>query len=107
METNKTRAIIRVKQELRLKEWSEQINEQQASGLTVQKWCEENDVNLKTYYYHLRKVREQCMETAPAIVPVSVPRSDENINIEKNGLQISLPADISADILTALVRELC
>ena len=47
------------------------------------------------------------MENSPTVVPLSVPHSSENIRIEKNGLQISLPADISADTLTALVHELC
>ena len=107
MEANKSTAITTIKHELRLSEWSAQIESQQSSGLSVQKWCAENGVNPKTYYYRLRKVREQCIETAPSIVPLSVPQSSDKINIEKNGLQISLPADISVDILTALVSELC
>lgn len=102
-----TTAITTVKKELRLQEWSAQIKAQQASGLTVQQWCAENGINAKTYYYRLRKVREQFMEDSPSIVPVSVPRSSENIHIEKNGLQISLPADISLETLLALVHELC
>ena len=104
---NTSNAITTVKHELRLQEWSAQIEAQQSSGLTVQKWCAENGISTKTYYYRLRKVREQCMEPAPSIVPLAVPRPNENIRIEKNGLQISLPADISAELLTALVRELC
>ena len=102
-----TTAITTVNKELRLQEWSAQIKAQQASGLTVQQWCAENGINAKTYYYRLRKVREQFMEDSPSIVPVSVPRSSENIHIEKNGLQISLPADISSETLLALVHELC
>ena len=100
-------AITTVKHELRLQEWAEQIKSQQSSGLTVREWCAENGINAKTYYYRLRKVREQFMEDSPSIVPVSVPRSSENIHIEKNGLQISLPADISSETLLALVHELC
>lgn len=64
-------------------------------------------MRLRSAYYHLRKVRERCLESEPAIVPVAVPRSNSDIRIEKNDLQISLPADISADILLALVHELC
>ena len=100
-------AITTVKHELRLQEWAKQIKSQQSSGLSVQKWCAENGIKPNTYYNRLRKVREQFMEDSPSIVPVSVPRSSENIHIEKNGLQILLPADISVDTLTALVRELC
>lgn len=102
-----TPAITRVKQEVKLREWAEQIKAQQESGMTVTAFCAENGINLKTYYYRLRKVREQCMGAAPAIVPVTIPKQSLDIRIEKNGLQISLPADISAETLIALVRELC
>ena len=54
----KTTSITTIKHEVRLQEWSAQIEAQQSSGLTVQKWCEENGLSTKTYYYRLRKVRE-------------------------------------------------
>jgi hypothetical protein len=55
----------------------------------------------------LRKVREQYVDSAPSIVPVTLPQQSSDIRIEKNGLQISLPADISPEALISLVRELC
>ena len=96
-----------VKEEARLHDWAVQIEAQQASGMTVQKWCEENGINPKTYYYHLRKLREKCVASAPAIVPLAVPKQTDGIHIEKNGLQISLPVDMPAETLIALVHELC
>ena len=107
METKTTTAITTVKQELHLREWIEQIKAQQESGMTVAAYCAQNGINIKTYYYRLRKVREQCLESEPAIVPVAVTRATSDIRIEKNGLQISLPSDISADTVLALVHELC
>ena len=58
METESTRAINEVKQEIRLREWSEQIERQQSSGLSVEQWCVKNGIKPKTYYYRLRRVRE-------------------------------------------------
>lgn len=107
MESQTTMAIATVKQELRLNEWSSQIKARQESGLTVQKWCAENGISPKTYYYRLRKVREQCVDSAQTIVPMSVPSQRSDICVEKNGLHISLPADIPSDILLLLVKELC
>lgn len=104
---SKTTAIKAFKQEVRLQEWSAQIKAQQASGMTVQKWCAQNGVNPKTYYYHLKKVRAQYLESAPAIVPLAIPKQSVDIRVEKNGLQISLPADVNPETLLALVRELC
>ena len=66
-----TTAITAVKKEVRMRDWAEQVKAQKASGMTVQKWCEENGINPKTYYYHLRKLREKCAATAPAIVPLA------------------------------------
>ncbi len=103
----KTTALAAVKQEVRLQEWSAQIEAQQASGLTVQQWCAENGIKPKTYYYHLKKVREQFLDSSPAIVPLNVPQQSADIRIEKNGVQISLPVNISPDTLLALVQSLC
>ena len=100
-------AITTVKRNGQLREWAEQIKAQQESGMTVTAFCAQNGINIKSYYYRLRKVREQCLESEPAIVPVAVPRATSDIHIEKNGLQISLPTNISADTLIALIHELC
>jgi hypothetical protein len=103
----KTTALAAVKQDVRLQEWSAQIEAQQTSGLTVLQWCTKNGVKPKTYYYRLKKVREQFLNSSPAIVPLSVPQQSADIRIEKNGLQISLPVNISPDTLLALVQTLC
>ena len=104
---SKTTAIRAIKQEVRLQEWSAQVKAQQASGMTARQWCTENGIKPATYYYHLRLLREQCIEKMPAIVPLTIHKDSSNIRIEKNGLQISLPADVNPEILLALVRELC
>ena len=36
---SKTTKIAAVKQKVRLNDWATQIEAQQASGMTVQKWC--------------------------------------------------------------------
>ena len=104
---DKTTSIATVKRELRLKEWSAQIEAQQTSGLTVQQWCSQNGIKPNTYYNRLRRVREQYLDSATAIVPLTVPRQSSDIHIEKDSLRISLPSDIEADTLIALVHELC
>ena len=62
---NKTTEIATIRQEVRLQEWSELIKAQQASGLTIKEWCEENGIKPNTYYCRLKKIREQFVE-APA-----------------------------------------
>jgi len=49
--------IRRVKAEIKLKEWAGLIADCQASTQTVKAWCLEHDINPKSYYYWLKKVR--------------------------------------------------
>ena len=104
---------------MRLQEWEQQIEEQKTSGLSVQEWCEQNGINPKTYYYHLRKVREDFLksgrsesdraknETECAVVPILTAPVVGSITIEKNGLRIILPENISAEVLVSVVDRLC
>lgn len=49
--------IRQVKSEIKLKEWAALIADCQASTQTVKSWCLEHDINPKSYYYWLKKVR--------------------------------------------------
>lgn len=51
----------------RLNQWTEIIRECRNSGQTVRAWCLEHEVNPKSYYYWLRKVRAAACEALPAI----------------------------------------
>ena len=55
---------------------------------------------------HLREWAEQ-LEAQQASVPISVPQQSSDIRIEKNGLQISLPTNVTQETLLALVNALC
>ena len=111
--------IATVKRNVRLQEWNRQIEEQKSSGLSIQEWCKQKGINPKTYYYHLRKVREEFLKSGKAentqaqieaersVVPILTTSSDRNITIEKNRLRITLPENISAEVLIAVVDKLC
>ena len=111
--------IAILKKNVRMQEWERQIEEQKSSGLSVQEWCQQHSIKPKTYYYHLRKVREEYLmlgkgensqekkETERAVVPILAAPSGGNISIEKNGLHITFPENISAEILIAVVDKLC
>ena len=57
----KVQTVARV---IQLREWASQIQERLDSGLTVQAWCEERGLPVKTYYYRLKRVREELLEAA-------------------------------------------
>lgn len=107
--------IGRTKQELRLRSWMDMYTEYQASGKTVQAWCTENDVNIKTFYYRLRKVREAMLEPSERheIVPVKPEMPDfekapaDVIRITGNGITIELPETVSPETLSVILRGIC
>ena len=105
-----TAIVAEINCDVKWDEWEKQVNAQIKSGLTVKEWCRQNSINEKTYYYHLRRDREKlCEDHGQQIVPISAPEpvKSSEIHIEKNGLNITLPSDISGETLAALVRELC
>lgn len=55
--------ITNAKTEFRLKQWEKIIHTCQTSGMPVASWCAQNNVNTKTYYYWLRKIRSMICET--------------------------------------------
>lgn len=105
-----TKEITTLKQNCRVKEWKAQIDDRISSGLTVKEWCRQNNVNPKTYYYRLRKVRDFFTdENEQKIVPLklNLPEKNSKIVIEKNDLRISLSSDVDKDILISVVNALC
>lgn len=86
MRETETAAIAEIKGDIKWHKWEEQIKSRAASGLTVREWCRQNNVNEKTYYYHLREVREKlCESDKQAVIPVKLPEHTAigEIHIEK------------------------
>ena len=46
--------IAKIKKEVKLKQRAEMVQLRNESGLTVSKWCDQNVVKAKTYYYRLK-----------------------------------------------------
>ena len=67
-----------VARQVRLNEWAEQVRDCQnrPQGMSVDAWCELNNIKKANYYWRLRKVREACLELAasqePAFVEVPI-----------------------------------
>ena len=121
--------IEEVKQEVRHREWAEQVRECQSSGLSIREWCKQNGVNVYTYYRRLRTLREEVLETkgtaAPQIVPISisneisdaaliepmpettpVAKPGGKVIMRKSDIEIEFPESISEKTLLTLLRGL-
>jgi transposase-like protein len=118
--------IREIKKQVRHKEWAAMVQECQSSGKNVEEWCNENGINISTYYKRLNVIRTELIEESEnqSIVPVSVSAAvsdasnsvianavkecscEDKIMMRKNGIEIELPQNISGDIVLALLRGL-
>ena len=111
--------IAEVKQVVRHDNWKRMYEEYQRSGMKVNDWCVMQGLSVKTFYYRLKVIREEMLNETNQhdIVPVmkcktemptdmSTTKSDEKIHINGNGIEIELPTTISAELMTAILREI-
>ena len=107
--------IEQAKREVRLNNWQRMYEEYIASGQTVRQWCADNNITPKTYYYRLRKLRENALKQEQhEIVPVrdsveetKAPTANTGvIRITGRGITAELPQDISPELLTAFLKGL-
>ena len=72
--------IQTVKNQMTLKNRAQEVAECQSSGMMVSAWCELHRINIKTYYDHLRQVRESLL-TENCVVLLCTKSISDNIEI--------------------------
>ena len=107
--------IAEAKKQVKLRNWQMMYSEYQASGKAVRRWCAEQNLSTKTFYYRLRKLREAAIKQEQhEIVPLrdsmeetrSPTANTGAIRITGRGITAELPQDISPELLTALLKGL-
>ena len=92
--------IANVKSQLRLQQWAKIIADCQASDMTVVAWCEANNINIKSYYYWLRKVRNHTLEQMPQLTEnLPVPTEDDPVTFKRLDIQTQVPEAAAAVII--------
>lgn len=94
--------VIEIKNEMHMQEWAKLIETRQASGLSIKRWCEQNNLPESKYYYYLKKLRlaaceplmEETSGTAQfALVPKPV-RTSHRVAEGTNNIRITLPSAV-------------
>ena len=104
--------IAKVKKEVKLAQWAEMVKSRNESGLTVTDWCKQNSINLKTYYYRLKRLRQAvCNEIEQHdIVHIEPTAGTEiaavKIELSMGDVKISLPDNFNDDTLKRLLGVL-
>lgn len=112
-----------VAHELRLQHWVNLMREAKSSGLSNRRWCRENGIQEKTYYYWQRKLREAaCKELLPdggvrdkkvlapsgwAVCLPEQPGSDEGaVTIEIGQCKVKVACNTNPEALEKVCRVL-
>ena len=101
--------VLAVRNEYRVQTWAKVIRECQASGLSNGEFCRQNGIVEKTFYYWLRKLREQAVEAASVPELVALEKSPvcgDMLNIRFRGSEISVPGGVDMEALAALLRSI-
>ena len=83
--------VSAAKHQIYLSKWASIINECQSSGLTVVDWCDDNNINIKSYYYWLKKVREATLDNLPKAVVNNLPEPNQDNPITFKKLEVESP----------------
>lgn len=57
--------VTTTKMSFRKEQWKQFILERQASGLTVDEWCERHGLSRSTYFVWLRRIRKEACQSFP------------------------------------------
>lgn len=100
--------ILQVQEEYRLQQWGQIVQQCRESGLSNRDFCRKNGITEKTYYYWLRKLRmAAASQEVPKIVKLERHDSAEDmIHIQFRNAEMTLPAGMDVDAVTAILRSL-
>lgn len=73
--------ITLIKTRFRKEQWKKLILEFQGSGMKVDDWCAQHNVTRHSYYYWLRKIREDACENLPVVREESKPVSFKKLEV--------------------------
>jgi hypothetical protein len=114
MKNDLSATLAQVKTQVEYEGWQRQIQQCSSSGLNIRAWCRNNGIKPSTYYYRLRRTREQICKNAgevrQQIVPISAghtdAREDDAIKIKCGDITVTLASRICPESITAVIRAL-
>jgi hypothetical protein len=72
-------------------EWKEQVQKQQASGLSIEKWCLQNQIRPHTFHYWKDKLFSKQLQKS-SFAELNMKRSDA-ISLQAQGLYVRMGSD--------------
>ena len=60
--------VTKAKVQFRREQWKQILIECQQRGLSIRTWCAQQGFREQTYYYYLKKIREEELSKLPKLV---------------------------------------
>lgn len=115
--------IMKIRQQVRLNQWSAMVQEGEDSGLSVKAFCKQAGIATKTYYYRLRRLREATIRQAqsgavqatmsqPELVQYTPPTgyvaepAPRSIVIKTSSTTVEIPMNTNPEVVAAAVSFL-
>ena len=93
-----------VAHEIRLQNWKQRVKECRTSGKTVQAWCNENNINTKTYYRWQRIVCQGLSFNQPQL-PMKNVETTAVVNVPAVFAELSAPKSLAGKIALTIERR--
>ena len=98
----------------RLNKWADIIHDRCESGMNVSEYCHMHDISKNSYYYWLKKLKENVLETSGVtfaeITPYSTATDGDSktkdISVSIGGAVINIPEGTSKELLSMVVEVL-
>lgn len=115
--------ILKIRQQVRLNQWSAMVQEREDSGLSVKAFCKQAGIATKTYYYRLRRLREATiMQAQSGAVQATMPQPElvqytpptgyvldptpQSIVIKTSSTTVEIPVNTNPEVVAAAVSFL-
>ena len=100
--------VLEVRDVYRAETWATLIQECNNSGLTKREFCLQRGISEKSYYYWLRKLRNQAAKSTEShLIKLDPTPSEEDIlHIRYHGAELRLPSDVNMDVVAELLRSI-
>lgn len=100
--------VLAVRDKYRLGEWAEIHKRCKESGLSNRELCRQNGIPEKNFYYWLRKLRKEAIDSQPQLVALENCEAekgrDEVFHIQFRGARLDLPFETDIGAIAMLLQ---